>query len=653
MAAPRPIAPTTVEGRGRVWAAGAVLCLAIIAAYATSFRGVFVLDDIKAIVENPTIQDWSRPGLILNPGDVGGATVGGRPLVNLSLAINRSLSGIDPWSYHAVNLAIHLGAALLLFGLGRRTLFLVSRRSLRAGDGTSKSPASRPIRSDETLIAFAIAALWALHPLQTESVTYVIQRAESLCGLFYLGTLYCFVRGVVSPAGGISYPNSASAKESGYNTPAAKNSAIWFTLSTLSCLAGMATKEVMVTAPLLVFLYDRTFIAGSFAAAWKQRGRWHLALAATWLLLALLVVGASNRGGTAGFGTAITSWQYALTQVHAIPHYLRLAFWPHPLVFDYGTPLYGPGEVLGEALVMAALLAATLWALVRRPAAGFLGAAFFLLLAPSSSIVPVATQTIAEHRMYLPLAAVLGLVVDIVHAWFGRPALAGVLGLALVGGGLTAQRNLVYASERTLWEETVVRAPANHRARTNFGISLTIDGQLAEAEAQFREALRLEPKDAAIPANLCNVLGQQGRLAEAAEFGETAVRLDPSSVPGHVNLVFVLEQLGRGEEAIPHYEQALTLAPDTPNVGPRLGVLLTNRGNRAASAGNFADAITHYRRALGVSPDNLPARANLGNALLVSGRTAEAIKEYREVLRRDPGNRRVQENLDRALESSR
>jgi hypothetical protein len=137
-----------------------------------------------------------------------------------------------------------------------------------------------------------------------------------------------------------------------------------------------------------------------------------LALASTWLVLIFLVITAHGRGGTAGLGNGISPWSYALTQCVAIVHYLRLCLLPWPLVFDYGTALaHGVAAVLPCALVVLGLVAATAWALVWRPALGFLGAAFFAILAPSSSFVPVATQTMAEHRMYLPLAPVAVLVV--------------------------------------------------------------------------------------------------------------------------------------------------------------------------------------------------------------------------------------------------
>src|SRR5208283_3618464 len=198
--------------------------------------------------------------------------------------------------------------------------------------------------------------LWILHPLQTESVTYIIQRAESLMGLFYLLTLYCFIRGVQAD-------------------DRTKNR--WFGFSIAACLFGMAVKEVMVTAPLVVLLYDRTFLAGSFREALRRRRQQYAGFGATWILLLFLVFSTGGRGGTAGFGSQVSPASYALTQFPAIVHYLRLCFWPHPLVFSYGSTL-APGleRVIPSALLVAVLLAASVWALIERPPLGFLGISF-------------------------------------------------------------------------------------------------------------------------------------------------------------------------------------------------------------------------------------------------------------------------------------
>ena len=213
---------------------------------------------------------------MLSPPDAEGQTVGGRPLLNVTLALNYAAGGTGVWGYHAFNLTIHFLAAMTLYGVVRRTL--LRPVAFRPGGPTVRDrfgPAA-------PALALAIALLWALHPLATEAVTYVIQRVEALMALFYLLTLYCFIRGAED------------------EKAASRESTLWFGLSWLACLLGMATKEVMATAPLLVLLYDRVFLAGSFAAAWRRRRRLYAALAATWGLLAYLATGTQGRGGTGG-----------------------------------------------------------------------------------------------------------------------------------------------------------------------------------------------------------------------------------------------------------------------------------------------------------------------------------------------------------------
>ena len=345
-----------------------VIVAAGLAAYCNSFDGPFIFDDVPSILHNPTIRQLWPIGPALRPPG-GGRAVQGRPVVNLSLAVNWAIGQDKVQGYHVLNLAIHLAAGLALFGVVRRTLRQprLSGRFAQAATG----------------IALAAALLWTVHPLQTESVTYIVQRAESIMALFYLLTLYCVIRGA------------------GSARPIA-----WYVLSVLVCLLGMASKEVMATAPLVVLLYDRTFLSGTFQGALRRRWPLYVALTCTWGLLAYLVAGSTDRGGSAGFGLSMTVWQYALTQLGVITHYLGLAFWPAGLVFDYGWPIASSvGQILPGAIVISLLLAGTIWALIRYPAAGFLGACFFLILAPTSSFVPV-TDAAFEHRMYLPLAAV-------------------------------------------------------------------------------------------------------------------------------------------------------------------------------------------------------------------------------------------------------
>lgn len=577
-----------------------------LAAYHNSLAGPFVFDDIPAIVENPSIRQLWPLGDVLAPGTHGGVTTAGRPIVNLSLALNHALSGSAVWSYHVVNLAIHLLAGLALFGWVRRTLLTPL---LRARFGADALP-----------LAVCIAALWTLHPLQTESVTYIVQRAESLVGLFYLLTLYCFARGAEPGA-----------------------SWRWFAGAVACCALGMATKEVMVSAPLVVLLYDRTFLGGNFRSAWAERRRWYLALAATWILLILLVAGTAGRGGTAGFGTAISSWTYALTQSRAITAYLGLSLWPQPLVFDYGlATVRDLTAVLPQALLVVALLGAATVLVWRRPAAGFVGVWFFALLAPSSSFVPVVTQTMAEHRMYLALASVLVGVVLGVYALVGRRCLWGAGAIAVAFGAATAMRNEDYRSDLAIWADTAAKFPGNARGHNNLGQALFRADRIQDSVTSYTEALRLQPNYPETHYNLGVSLAKLGSLPAAIGHYESALRLQPDYPAAHNNFANTLMKVGRESEALRHYEEALRL-------DPLFAEAHGNLGNALLQTGRAAEAMPRFQRALELSPASAEAHYNLGNAHAAMNRMPEALEQYREALRLRPDYADAQVNAGNAL----
>ena len=557
--------------RRLVWGGGALLAGAAALAYSDSWSGPFIFDDPGAILQNPTIRPGARlAALVLGPP---GTSAAGRPLVNLSLALNRAISGTEVWSYHGLNLLIHIAAGLVLFGLVRRTL---------RGIGWAGADGA----------ALAAALLWTLHPLQTESVTYVIQRAESLMGLCYLATLYAFAR------------------------YAAGGDRAWGALCVTACLLGMGAKEVMVTAPIVVLFYDRGFVSESFRESWQRHRGVYAGLAATWLLLLLLLFGTGgNRGGTIGFGVTIPWWQYLLTQFPAVAQYLRLSLWPHPLVLDYGAAwAQGPGDVLPFVPVVAILVGGTAYALWRYPRAGFLGCWFLAILAPTSSVVPGIRQTVAEHRMYLPLAAVIVALVLVVQrltarAPFGR-RLAGALAFAacLAAAAGTYARNHDYRSALAIWSQTAAERPGNAYAHLNLAFALSDAGRPAEAITEL----------------------------------QLAVRLNPGLAEGHVTLGLALVAAGRLPEAVAEYERALLLRPDYPEGEFDLA-------NALAQGRDLPGAIQHFQRALVLQPHFPAAHLNLGNAWLQAGRPEEAVREYREALRLQPDYADAQNNLAVAL----
>ena len=649
--------PPFAASRGVIWLAVACLVGAILTAYHNSFSGPFVFDDGPAVLGNPTIRHLSALGDVLSPPREGGQTVGGRPMVNLSLAVNYALGGVSVRGYHIFNLGVHLLGALALFGIVRRTLL---QPALRERYGSAATP-----------LALAVALLWAVHPLLTESVTYVIQRAESLMGLFYLLTLYCFIRGICAERTAASGPR------------AGRVSWVWFACSVGACLLGMATKEVMVSAPLLVLLYDRTFVAGSWRGAWATRRLFYLGLGATWLLLGWLVLGTENRGGTAGLGIGDSVWTYALTQTRAVVLYVRLALWPHPLVFDYGTEaIERMADALPFALMVALPMAGAAVAWWRWPAAGFLGVWFFAILAPSSSIVPIPVQPVAEHRMYLPLAAVVALVVVNLYAHWRQGCWVVFAALALALAALTVRRNEDYLNPRSIWADTVAKCPANARAHCYLGDVLAAQGQFTEALSHYEAAIQLELPATArgdrnilgdILVNSGNVLRTLGREAEAVKRYGDALRVDPALAAAHFNLGCVDLQAGRLPEAVDRFEQAL-------KIDRNYVVAHASLGSALLLEGRTADALVHYETALRLEPsakahqnlgmallyirqwpeaaaqleqavrlepDSATAHEFLGDALAAQGRTAEAAAHYQRALQIEPGNEHARRALDR------
>ena len=629
-------------------ACAGLIVLAALGVYRNSFRGPFILDDIGSIPENPTIRNIGAIADVLSPPR--DLTVGGRPVVNLSLAVDYALGGTDVRGYHVTNLILHILAALILFGLIRRTLLL-------EGLPLRWSAAATPL-------ALAVGLLWAVHPLQTESVTYLIQRAESIVSLFYLLTLYCVVRGA-----------------------AARRPYFWYAGAVAACLLGAGSKEVIVTAPVVVLLYDRAFLGGSYRTALRRRWGLYAGLAATWAPLAWLVASTQGRGGSAGLGVDVTPWAYAATQFGAIVRYLRLTVWPDALTFDYGTGLaQGVGDILPPAAMIAALLIGTMVALRYAPRVGFLGAAFFLVLAPSSSVVPIATQTMAEHRMYLPLAAVVAMGVAGAWAMLDRLGLRGKLrpvlpvlllaGAAAALGWRTARRNEDYRSALVIWQDTLTKRPDNARAWCSVGTALVRLGRPEEALSHYREALRLDPNDAHVHNGLGAAMAALGRHEEAVRHHKAALAIDPDDVTIHSNLAVALTNLGRVDEAIAHGQEAVRLEGNDANAHNNLAIALLARkrlpeavahftealrlgGNRADvhsnlgaalhDLGRLPDAVAHYEEALRLQPEMIPAHVNLALVLCDLKQYDKALSHYREALRLVPDNELVRRQYEELL----
>jgi tetratricopeptide (TPR) repeat protein len=558
------------------------------AIYANSLRGVFVFDDIQNILSNPALRRF--PTLARTLEDP-------RPVVFATLALNYAWSASDPWSYHLVNVAVHLLAALALFGIVRRTLELPP---LAGRYGPWAAP-----------LALTIALLWMLHPLQTESVTYVIQRAESLMGLFYLSALYCLIRGHGSP-----HPHR------------------WYAGAVASCLLGAGCKEVIVTLPVVALAYDALFLTRS----WREslRRRWGLYLGLTLccgLVVCRFVFHTADVSTTVGFGIkVVTPLQYALTQPGVILHYLRLSFCPWPLCLDYGRPFVrSVGDALPALLVVGVLLVLSVGGVACGRRWGFLGLAFFCILAPTSSVVPIMDMAF-EHRMYLPLAAVMTAAVIAAFQFWNRAwplatdrrcgrALAGVAILAAAGlGFLTVRRNAEYRNAVGLWRQTVRCAPRNPRAYSNLGVAYLRAEALDEAIRCLDNSLELDPLYFQAWRNRGDAWSVARRYPEAIRDYDQALALSPDDADAWFGRGTAYAKTGRPEKALRDLDRAIALKPDYAEA-------YVNRGNIRAAAEHYAEALRDYDQAIAFKPDDAEAWFSRGTAYAKTGRPEEALRD--------------------------
>jgi protein O-mannosyl-transferase len=511
--------------------------------YLNSFEGGFVFDDL--LYMNSNIHTLRRA--MFSPGNIS------RPLIGFTLGLNYAISGYDDWSYHLLNMLVHIFAALYLYGIVRRTL-LTARLSDRFGKRAAT-------------LALVIALLWMVHPMQTQSVTYIIQRCESIMGLFYLMTVYCAIRSF-----------------------AAERKTMWYVMAAVACAAGMLSKQVMLTAPLIVLLYDRFFVSWSLKEAWEKHRGLYVGLATTWgVLVVTLVVAPVNE--TAGFAVKdITPLSYYLSQFKVIVQYLRVAFYPNALSIDYGwKKANGMSQILPFAIPVLILQGATLWGILRRNPLAFLGAWFFGILAVTSSFMPF-SDLVFEHRMYLPLAAVVTVVVlgadwlasrlsrrgiDYLQDSTGivrRLALAIIVLLVITLSMFTVRRNIDYKTELTLWSDTVKKQPQSPRAHINYGRLLQRQGLIEDAAAHFAEAIAYDPENLIGQNNYGAALLELRRAEEAKKHLLIAVSLRPDYPLSHHNLGRALLELGEIEPAIEHLSTAVELDPKPPEHHYHLGI---------------------------------------------------------------------------------
>jgi tetratricopeptide (TPR) repeat protein len=421
--------------------------------------------------------------------------------------------------------------------------------------------------------------------------------------------------------------------------------------SVVACALGQGTKEVTVTLPFVVVLYDLVFLyppPATFAAIWRRRWPLYAGLGATWILLAIFVMSASH---AASVGTSLgwTPWLYLQTQAGIIVHYLRLVFVPWPLVLDYEwPPVTGLGEVLPYAVPLVVACSLSVWGVIRRHPLGFVGAWCFLILAPSSSILPIVTEVAAEHRMYLPLAALLSAMAVgcwlAARRWSGRgrtwttPVAALVVVTTVAVAGLTAltrARNVQYQDAEGIWADTVAKRPGNSRALGNLAVLMLEQGRTSEAEPYLRRALEIRADYPEAQSAMGAVLAMQGRVDDALPHFARAVALRPDYVDAWANYAEALASRGRLTEAVGAFRKVLALKADSPRALTLVSWILATTTSDVLRDGGAA--LEYARRAVALTGAGDPnaldsvaaALATLGlygDAAATAARAAESAR---------------------------
>jgi len=422
-------------------------------------------------------------------------------------------------------------------------------------------------------------------------------------GLFYLLTLYGTLRTSQNPT-----------------------KPIWPILTIAFCALGMASKEVMVTAPIVALLFDKTFYSGSWRKAFVNKWPFYLGLAATWFVLLSLLLQRPH-GDTIGFGTHIHAWDYFKNQLPILTTYITRIIWPHPLILDYGFPSVDLSllQILPHAVFLITLFVTTLYALKHRPALGFLGACFFIVLAPTSSIIPIINEVGAERRMYLPLASGLILLTLLAYEaiahlqtnqkkqniWITRIL---VITPICILSTLTVLRNHDYRSETAIWETVTTHLPQNPRA-------WNILGHIKNQNKEF---------EAAIP------------------YFEKSLQQDPNFIYAHYNLGHALTELNRPDDALEHFTQAVTSDLDEKRLEDWVPRIHNNLGSAYLRVGHHQKAIPHFQKTLILQPQHFLAHNNLGVAYLQARQYQQAIEQFQKTLQINPNYVGAQSNLELA-----
>lgn len=549
---------------------GFVVAAITVAAHWPAIRGEFLFDDVGEIADNPAIRTLWPPYVPM----LTGGRLPHRPLSYYTFALNHALHGTSPTGYHVVNLSIHLVNGWLVWSICRR--LLADRGPDQSAAGAGRGP------SRAELAAWATAAIWLVHPLGTAAVDYVYQRMELLGATTILVAVWCVLEARRSP-----------------------RPVRWLAGSVAAVACGMLCKETVVAAPVLVLLVDWLGAAGPPWRPWaaardllRRRAAFHTATFST-LLVAAAVVWMQRGRFSELVQPVLPWWRYAIEQPLVLLDSLRLAVWPAGLCLDrYRLPATDGRAVVAAGIVLAVVLGGAVACLARRPRVALIVFSVLVLLAPSSSLIPVNDLQV-DHRMYLPLAVVVaGCLAAALRVLPALPFAVATAGVVMALAVATNARAAVFASRLAMWRDVVAKAPANPRGHAILAAELLQGGDPAAALAEIDASLAIEPGSARPHLLRAQILFALDRHEESLVAAREAVRQDARVEGGHERVAAALVELER-----------------------------------------YADAISAAQGALAVDAGDVAALRLLAEALVWEGRDAEAVDACRRLFLLDSPDR--------------
>ena len=610
--------------------------------YSNTFHASFHFDDKHNITNNPIIKELQFFHETSTAKEFATnlqyTALKQRYIGYLTFALNYKIHGLNVTGYHIVNITVHILSALLVYWL----IMLTFKTPYFSARYTLKEPVTN---SYAVFISLFSALFFVSHPIQTQSVTYIIQRLASLATLFYLLSLVMYIKARLC-----SQTTDNTLEGSGMGPP--YKPLLYFLISIVAAILAMKTKEIAFTLPVVIILYEFMFFRGKV----KKRLLYLIPPLLTMLIIPVSLIGADKPIGDiigdVSEATRVQSFMsrgdYLFTEFRVIMTYIKLIVLPIHQNLDYNYPVYRSffhSEVFLSFMVLLAIAGFGMYVLYRSRrsvsserliAFGIFW--FFITLSVESSIIPI-KDVIFEHRVYLPS---IGLIVAISTSVFmvvenlkdrrksiDRVVIGVLAVIVVVLTGTTYARNIIWKDEVSLWEDVVSKSPKNERGYNNLGYTYQSLGFLDKALEHYQTAIKLNPDYYMAYVNLGNTYQSSGFLDKAIKNYQTALKLNPEIPEAYNNLGVVYKSQGLIDKAIEQYQIAIKLNPNMPGPYNNLGIAYVSK--------RLIDkAIDYYQIAIKLKPDFSEAHYNLGNAYGSKGFIDKALEHIQTATKFNP-----------------